>query len=463
MDARDKEIEHLQDRVKHLEGQLKDALQTIEILLKENEKLRSRVTELEKQLKLKNNDKKEPPSFLKPDRPKKRKRDKKGPRKGHKGVSRKVPDHIDEEDAISLNSCPDCGTELCNPFAYTTHYVEDIVPAHIVVRKHNIGWHWCKTCKKKVHARLQDAFANERFGNNLMALVSYQRILGMTVGKIRDLLNEQYGLGICDAAVLRMEHRVAEEMGDHYQELVDTVRSGDRIRADETGWRIEGKNHWLWTASTDDVTVYIVDRHRSGKVANDLLGPDHEGRVVTSDFFPAYNKVPGLKQKCLVHLLREFKKVESKKIELSDEFRSFKKKVKRLVRDAIRIHERITDPEIKARRVQRLRDRLRKIYSQTYSLADCKRIAKRLERYKDELFTFLEYEGVEWHNNDAERAIRPMVVVRKNSYGSRSMEGANSRCVLMSVKESLRKKGERYTDFALHLLSERAMSGTSKG
>ncbi len=56
-----------------------------------------------------------------------------------------------------------------------------------------------------------------------MALVSYQRILGMTVGKIRDLLNEQYGLGICDAAVLRIERRVAEEMGDHYQDIIRSL------------------------------------------------------------------------------------------------------------------------------------------------------------------------------------------------------------------------------------------------
>ncbi len=137
MNARDNEIQHLKIRVKHLEEQLKDALQTIEILLKENEKLRSRVGELEQELKTKKNDEKEPPSFFKPDRPKKRKRDKKGLRKGHRGISRKVPDHVDEEDIIRLNSSPDCGTELDDPFTYTAHYVEDIVPAHIDVRKHS--------------------------------------------------------------------------------------------------------------------------------------------------------------------------------------------------------------------------------------------------------------------------------------------------------------------------------------
>ena len=259
-----------------------------------------------------------------------------------------------------------------------------------------------------------------------------------------------------------MEHRVAEEMGDHYKELVEAVRSGKTIHIDETGWRVDGRNHWIWAGTTDKATIYKIDRHRSGEVANELLGDDNGERVVISDFFSAYSKVPGRKQKCLVHLMREFKKVEAKKIELTDEFKQFKKKVLRLLRDAVRIHENITDPEVRERRIARIHVRLRKIYSATYSLSDCKRIAKRLRRYKDELFTFLEVNGVNWHNNDAERAIRPMVVARKNSYGSRSIVGAGNRCTLMSISESAKKRGDRYTVFAREYLSNKAMSWTSK-
>jgi hypothetical protein len=55
-----------------------------------------------------------------------------------------------------------------------------------------------------------------------------------------------------------------------------------------------------------------------------------------------------------------------------------------------------------------------------------------------------------------------MVVARKNSYGSRTIEGARDRAVLMSVSDSARKRGEGYTDFARGYLSTRAMNSTSK-
>ena len=67
---------------------------------------------------------------------------------------------------------------------------------------------------------------------------------------------------------------------------------------------------------------------------------------------------------------------------------------------------------------------------------------------------------VDWHNNEAERALRPMVVARKNSYGSRTIEGARDRAVLMSV--SARKRGEGYTDFVRSYLSSRAIASNSK-
>ena len=71
---------------------------------------------------------------------------------------------------------------------------------------------------------------------------------------------------------------------------------------------------------------------------------------------------------------------------------------------------------------------------------------KKLRREKDHLFTFLEVDGVEWHNNSAERGIRPCVILRNNSYGSRSEEGAAAIAVLMSVKQTCKAKKDNFLD-----------------
>ena len=71
---------------------------------------------------------------------------------------------------------------------------------------------------------------------------------------------------------------------------------------------------------------------------------------------------------------------------------------------------------------------------------------KRLRREKDRLLTFLEVDGVELHNNSAERGIRPCVILCNNSYGSRFEEGASAIAVLMSVKQTCKAKNDNFLD-----------------
>ena len=47
-----------------------------------------------------------------------------------------------------------------------------------------------------------------------------------------------------------------------------------------------------------------------------------------------------------------------------------------------------------------------------------KRFAKRLNRHKDELFTFLYEKDIDYHNNHAEQQIRPDVIFRKITFGN---------------------------------------------
>jgi transposase len=440
----------LKAEVEELRKALTLALKRIEDLEQENARLRNRVEELESGIG------KSPPVFVRSNI-KRNRRHRRGPPPGHEGKARPIVANADVEDHIELENCPHCGSTLGEPFAYTIHHVEEVVPAKVELRMHHLARYICPGCKQTITAKSNDVFPNERFGIYLMVLVCYYRIIGLTVGKIRALLKEQYGLSICDATVLKIEKRIAQEMGEHYQRLVKAIRDGKVIYIDETGWRIDGSNHWLWACASDTATIYDISRHRNGEMANDLIGTPHKGQVVSSDFYSCYVKVKATKQKCLVHLMRELKKVESMKGILHLEFMSFKKVLMRLIRDAIRLSERTLDKEVRVKRIQRLHDRLTQIYQSVWVEPHCQRLAKRLKKHKDELFTFLDHEGVKWHNNDAERAIRPMVVARKNSYGSRAIEGAKSRAVLMSVSESAKKRSSNFIEFSKMYLMQRAL------
>lgn len=83
-------------------------------------------------------------------------------------------------------------------------------------------------------------------------------------------------------------------------------------------------------------------------------------------------------------------------------------------------------------------------------------MAKRLLRHEDELFQFVLIAGLSADNNLAERSIRPLVVIRKISGGSRSAEGTKTRMALASLFETWQARGLNPFEACLKLLSHPA-------
>ena len=131
---------------------------------------------------------------------------------------------------------------------------------------------------------------------------------------------------------------------------------------------------------------------------------------------------------CLLHLLRELEHTEKYKSPLKH-WPAFAKKLRRLLGDAIRLWRRRDQlsEEVYASRRNRLEVRLQQLIDAPWEGAHAKRLLKRLRRHQHDLFTFLDQAGVPFDNNAGERAIRPAVIIRKNSYGNRSQRGADCR------------------------------------
>ena len=131
-----------------------------------------------------------------------------------------------------------------------------------------------------------------------------------------------------------------------------------QVYADETGWRTDGKNGWLWAVATPTQTVYHINKSRSGAVIEELLGKAFGGTLV-SDFYSAYSKMNCKKQKCLVHLLRELTETGEKSLEFAAS--AFCRKSKRLIKEMLLLKGRWgqIDEKLYASRVQRLQARLK--------------------------------------------------------------------------------------------------------
>ncbi len=97
--------------------------------------------------------------------------------------------------------------------------------------------------------------------------------------------------------------RVARKGQTVMADIVERIRGSPVVHADETGWREDGHNGYVWTFSAP-TQRYFLRRNRGKTVVDEVLGAEFAG-VLVSDFYAAYHHYDGPKQRCWAHLLRD--------------------------------------------------------------------------------------------------------------------------------------------------------------
>jgi transposase len=396
-------------------------------------------------------------------KPAKKKKNKAGGQAGHPGASRTRPDRIDKTVEHRLECCPDCGGSLqrCEGEQSVRSRIIEDIPEEIQpeITEHVIHRDYCPQCKKHVEPKVESALPKATLGNRLLSLTAYWHYsLGMTISQILDTLDYHLQFEVTKGGLIQKWHQLRMILFAWYMMLATEVQASAVVHADETGWRVNGKTHWLWCFTSDDATFYMVDRSRGSPALKKFFQEEFNGVLVT-DFWAAYDAVSCLEhQCCLFHLLNELEKVNQRNT--SDEWIEFSKKTKRLLKDAIRLRAREDfTPEKYAERIDRFYKRLLDLALASYHNKDTRRLAKRLEKYRDELFVFLDHPNVPSDNNHGEREIRMAVIMRKMSYGNRSEDGALTQSVLMSVFRTLKRRGYNPIDAVVSALAEYIRTG----
>lgn len=372
-----------------------------------------------------------------------KRRKKPGRKPGHPGSRRKLPERIDERQDHRAACCPHCQGALQRCAQTRTRYTEDI-PAGIepVVTEHTIHRDYCPHCQKQVEPRIPDALPGGPIGNRVLTLSSWLHYgLGNTLSQIVEVFNHHLQFQLTPGGLTQQWYRLQEILYPWYEQLQAEALQSAVLHADETGWRVNGKGHWLWCFTTPRLTYYLIDRQRGRPVVARFFRQEFAGVLVT-DFWSAYNAVVcGARQTCIPHLLRDLEHVEKYK-HPGPEWQIFAKKLRRLLGDAMRLKRRSEVPadEFPSRR-QRLTERLDELIATPWEDQQARRLIKRFKRHRKHLLTFLDYANVPYDNNAGERAIRPAVIIRKNSYCNRSQRGADTQAVLMSIYRTLKQRG----------------------
>jgi hypothetical protein len=345
---------------------------------------------------------------------------------------------ITQRCTFSLAQCPMCSTKVGDVVDEVIKYEEDIdLRPRKTVKAYTVTRHWCPKCETFVKSEVPSI---QRIGLNVLGYILYGRYrLRLPMNKIQESLRDLFDFAISEGEISEKLQEAEKMFGKDYDAICELITAARVVYADETGWRMNGENWWLWVFVTDQGVRYMLEGSRGGGIPREALGPKKD-RVLVSDGYKAYDKLPGEHQQCWVHLLRVAKLAS--KLMYAD-----------LAQLYTELGEELLKP-IDDRDPPRFKKRLNEIRQFHYHAESKQKLEKtrtRIKNHTDTLLTCLRHTNVLPENNTAERAIRPQVVMRKIFGGSRSPDGATAHEVNASVIETAMKQHPHSSFFEVML------------
>lgn len=440
-----------EEEMADLKERLREALERLRAVEGENQALQEQLAEAQKRIEELERQKTVPEfvkaNVVKPKAEEKKQRKKRDGKHNH-GRRREKPTRLVEH---RIKHCPVCSSALGGiSVARRRQVIELPEPPPIEVTEHVVYHGWCSQCGTWREAPLDvsgEVVGQGRFGVKTTSLIAYLRtVMRLPVRQIQAYLANLHGLKISSGEISGLAHRATAQMEPELAEIKRQIRASPAVQADETGWREEGLNGYVWCACTPKLRYYEYHHSRGSEVVKARLRQDFEG-VLGSDFFASYNIYQGLHQRCWVHLLRDAHKLK--------EQHPADAAVQQWASDLHAIYLRAVgyagpDPRLPAAKQEAARRKQQHAFEQelwrlcapyAHTCSPQHTLCERVERFLPELFVFVAVPGVPADNNLAERSVRPLVIARKISGGTRSPNGSQTRMALFSLFGSWAAQG----------------------
>ena len=336
---------------------------------------------------------------------------------------------LEPEDGL----CPECGAPLENK-GWEKRSVVDTPsqkPEKITFR---LPRRYCPHCRRDFTPQPPGVLPKSLYGNQLIAnTVEIYYLHGLPMGRI-----SQY-TGVGAGSLMDLFKRCARLFEGVIPRLIDEYRSAPVKHADETSWRTDGRNGYVWLFATPELSIFQFGKNRSSKVPQAIFGKAPLPGTVVVDRYAGYNKVPCEIQYCYAHLLRAVADLE-KEFEGEAEIGEFVAVAAPQLALAIGLRRQPIADEEFYRRAARLRSEIKATMARGAHHMGIRRIQDIFREHEPRLFHWSEKRVVPADNNLAERDLRPSVIARKVSFGSVTDAGAQVRGTLATVVTTLKKR-----------------------
>lgn len=458
-----------------LHGQLDAERERSARLVAENERLRKELDQLRLELKLERQNKFACGREGKPDAenegvaqttatPDAKPAAKRGAPVGHPGWFRPAPTAYDQLVLVPPpKACPHCEGEvrLYEKADPHDHFQEDIVDRthQTTCFRHAVGR--CLGCRRFVQQTGPGEILGSRIGPRMRALAIYLRNdIGISYRKVPQALEEMFAFSFVPASLIAFEKVLAKLAEPVSEDIAKKIGSSDgATHADETYWTLNGQRAYYWLHATTLYVHFEFNLSRAGEVSRNVLGDNFTGTLVTDCYSGYHAHVAGAKQKCLAHVARRAHDWQRLTKQGSAEH-AFFEEVKQWVKRGCEFHRRRglneLSPKALAAEASWLRAELSRLENCPLEHDKAVTLQARLLRHHGEWLVFVDDPRVPPTNNLAERKLRPLVVLRKITFGHRSEAGARRMAKIMTVKETAKAHGHKASDFFYYLQTHSA-------
>jgi transposase len=363
-----------------------------------------------------------------------------GAQKGHKGTFRTMRDESEVDQIIDCPS-PDvceCGAPVLAHGDPLRHQVFDVPPVRAMVSEYRLFAGCCTGCGRRHRAPLPAGVPTGQIGPRALALIgSLGTHYHLTQFKIRDLLAQLTGVDFSVGAISQAHGKLAQALAAPVHEAITSLAAAPILYMDETRYPREGTNgNWVWGAVSPTLAVYSLLPSRARYVIDSLIGDKPQG-IVVSDRYAAYAHIaPEQRQVCWSHLIRDFIRISERPGQPG--------RIGASLLGSAYVLFRWRAAGKSAARFEPLQRRIERALIRGRDQTVCRRTAAtcaNLLRSQPSLWTFLRDSRVEPTNNDAERALRAIVIKRKISGPTRSRRGDEFIARAFTAHETCRRQG----------------------